>query len=115
VVAEKELLNKTLSGSIKLLTDILSIMEPQSFGRAQTMRDIINTITKEFKAENDWEIPLAVMLAPIGNVTIPPELLIRARAGTALVQGRGADCFRSCRKPPPACSPIFHDWKASPA
>jgi response regulator RpfG family c-di-GMP phosphodiesterase len=82
--AEKELLNKTLSGSIKLLTDILSMIETQSFGRAQSMRDIIISVTKKFKADNDWEIPLAVMLAPIGNVTIPPELLIRARTGVNL-------------------------------
>ena len=91
VTAEKELLNKTLSGSIKLLNDILSMMEPQSFGRAQTMRDIISSVTKKFKTDNDWEIPLAVMLAPIGNVTIPPELLLRARAGGGDVQGRGTD------------------------
>ena len=84
VTAEKELLNKTLSGSIKLLTDILSLVEPQSFGRAQTLRDIIASVTKKIKAENEWEIPLAVMLAPIGNVTIPPELLIRSRAGVTL-------------------------------
>jgi len=84
VISEKELLNKTLSGSIKLLTDILSIMEPQSFGRAQTMRDIITSIAKKFKTENDWEIHLAVMLAPIGHVTIPSETLVRARAGGAL-------------------------------
>lgn len=84
VIAEKELLNKTLSGSIKLLTDILSMMEPESFGRAQTMRELIASVTKKFKAGNDWEIPLSVMLAPIGNVTIPPDLLLRARAGVAL-------------------------------
>jgi response regulator RpfG family c-di-GMP phosphodiesterase len=84
VVAEKNLLNKTLSGSIKLLTDILSIVEPQSFGRAQTMRETISNITKKLKTDNDWEIPLAIMLAPISNVTIPPELLIRARAGVSL-------------------------------
>jgi response regulator RpfG family c-di-GMP phosphodiesterase len=84
VTAEKELLNKTLSGSIKLLTDILSMMEPESFGRAQTARDLISSVTKKFKMDNDWEIPLAAMLAPIGNVTIPPDLLLRARAGTTL-------------------------------
>jgi response regulator RpfG family c-di-GMP phosphodiesterase len=84
VNAEKELLSKTLSGSVKLLNDILSMMDPQSFGRAQQMRDLINSVMKKFKADNDWETPLAVMLAPIGNVTIPPELLVRARAGAAL-------------------------------
>jgi response regulator RpfG family c-di-GMP phosphodiesterase len=86
VTAEKELLNQTLSGSIKLLTDILSMMEPQSFGRAQTMREVIRSVTKTFGAGDDWEIPLAAMLAPIGNVTIPPELLLRARAGAALTE-----------------------------
>jgi len=84
VTAEKELLNKTLSGSIKLLTDILSMMDPQSFGRAQTMRDLITSVTKQFNTGNAWEIPLAFMLAPVGNVTIPPELLIRARSGIGL-------------------------------
>jgi response regulator RpfG family c-di-GMP phosphodiesterase len=84
VTAEKELLNKTLSGSIKLLTDILSMMEPQSFGRAQTMRDIINSVVKQFKMDNVWEIHLAVMLASIGNVTIPPETLVHSRAGKVL-------------------------------
>jgi response regulator RpfG family c-di-GMP phosphodiesterase len=84
ITAEKELLNKTLSGSIKLLTDILTMMEPQSFGRVQAVRNIIASVTKKFKTENEWEIPLAVMLAPIGNVTIPPELLLRARAGAAM-------------------------------
>lgn len=84
VIAEKELLNKTLSGSIKLLTDILSMMEPQSFGRAQTMRDIITSVTKKFNLDNDWEIHLAAMLAPIGYVTIPPETLVRARTGGGL-------------------------------
>jgi response regulator RpfG family c-di-GMP phosphodiesterase len=86
VTAEKELLNKTLSGSIKLLTDILSMMEPQSFGRAQTMRDVITSVTKKFNTDSDWEIHLAAMLAPIGYVTIPPEILVRARAGGALTR-----------------------------
>lgn len=84
VTAEKELLNKTLSGSIKLLTDILSMIEPQSFGRAETMRDIITNVTRKFKMENDWEIHLAVMLAPISYVTVPAETLLRAREGKVL-------------------------------
>ncbi len=84
VVAEKELLNKTLSGSIKLLTDILSVMDPPSFGRAQSMRGVITSVTKKFKLDNYWEIHLAAMLASIGNVTIPPATLLRARAGERL-------------------------------
>jgi response regulator RpfG family c-di-GMP phosphodiesterase len=86
VNSEKELLNKTLSGSIKLLTDILSMIETQSFGRAQSMREVIVGVTRKFKTDNDWEIPLAFMLAPIGSVTVPPELLLRARTGVKLTK-----------------------------
>lgn len=84
VVAEKELLNKTLSGSIKLLTDILSIVDTQSFGRTQQLRDMIAEATEKLGILNGWEIHLAVMLAPIGYVTIPPETMIKARAGEVL-------------------------------
>lgn len=81
VTAEKELLSQTLGGSIKLLTDILTMMDPGSFGRAQSMREVITALTRKFKPENDWEIHLALMLAPISCMTVPAETLRRARAG----------------------------------
>ncbi len=84
VMAEKELLNKTLNGSVKLLTDILSITEPQSFGRTQTLRDAITGLAGKAGLDNAWELHLAVMLAPIGYVTIPPETLVKSRAGQRL-------------------------------
>ncbi len=84
VVAEKELLNKTLSGSIKLLTDILSMVESPSFGQSQTLRDSIAGVTAHLNLDNAWEIQLAAMLAPIGNVTVPPETLVRSRSGQPL-------------------------------
>jgi response regulator RpfG family c-di-GMP phosphodiesterase len=83
-ISEKELLNKTLSGSIKLLTDILSMVETQTFGRAQLLRDAIGIAADRLGLDNAWEIHLAVMLAPIGNVTVPPEVLVRSRAGHPL-------------------------------
>ena len=81
VTAEKELLNNTLNGSIKLLTDILSMVDNQSFGRAQTLRDAITAVTARLYVEKAWEIHVAVMLASIGYVTIPPETLVKSRAG----------------------------------
>lgn len=86
VVAEKELLNKTLNGSIKLLTDILAIVETQSFGRAQLLRNEIATLTERLRVSNAWEIHLAVMLASIGHVTIPPETLVKSKSGKPLTE-----------------------------
>ncbi len=84
VMAEKVLLNKTLSGSIKLLTDILSMVDPGSFGRAETVRAILAETTPKSPMENAWEIHLAAMLAPIGYVTLPAETVVKARAGQTL-------------------------------
>jgi response regulator RpfG family c-di-GMP phosphodiesterase len=86
VVAEKELLNKTLSGSIKLLTDILSILDTTSFGRTQALRDLVAETTARLALPNAWEIHLAVMLAPIGYVTVPPETMVKSRAGEKLTE-----------------------------
>jgi len=84
VTAEKDLLNKTLSGSIKLLTDILSIVDTPSFGRTQALRDLVAEATAKLGLSNAWEIHLAVMLAPIGYVTVPPETMVKARASEPL-------------------------------
>ena len=84
VMAEKELLNKTLGGSIKLLTDILSIMDTPSFGWTQLLRDMVAETTDKLGLTNAWEINLAVMLAPIGYVTVPLETMLKARAGEPL-------------------------------
>ena len=84
VTAEKELLGKTLGGSIKLLTDILSMVDPQSFGRAQMLRENVARLADRLKVRDAWELHLAVMLAPLGNVTIPPATLLKSRAGAPL-------------------------------
>lgn len=84
VIAEKELLNKTLSGSTKLLTDILSSVDPQSFGRAEQLRSILMELAGDIPLENTWEIHLAAMLAPIGYVTLPPETVLKSRQGQML-------------------------------
>jgi response regulator RpfG family c-di-GMP phosphodiesterase len=86
IVAEKELLNKTLNGSIRLLTDILSLLDGGSFGRNHGLRDAIARLTGKLQLPNAWEIHLAVMLAPIGHVTVPPELFIKSRSGHALTE-----------------------------
>lgn len=83
-VAEKELLNKTLNGSIKLLTDILAMVESPSFGPPQNLRNAIAAATRALGLQNAWEIDLAVMLAPIGHVTVPPDTLLKSRSSEPL-------------------------------
>lgn len=84
IVAEKELLEQTLNGAIKVLTDVLSMTDPHAFGRAERLRDDMRAIGKWFKAPRPWELELGAMLSQIGYVSIPPTLLMKARAGLLL-------------------------------
>ncbi len=77
VTAERELLEQTLRGSIRILTEILSMVDPESFGRSERIREKIKLILPKMEITKAWEIDLAAMLAPLGSVTIPRDLIIK--------------------------------------
>jgi response regulator RpfG family c-di-GMP phosphodiesterase len=81
VTAEKNLLNQTLTGSVRMLVDVLSLSVPEAFGRAARARHWVKPLAQHLKLTNRWEIEIAAMLAPIGLVAIPPEVLEKAFAG----------------------------------
>lgn len=80
VCAEKELLEETLNGSIKVLTDILAIVDPDAFGHAQRLRDEVLAVAKWFGIPRAWEFEIGAMLSQIGTVAIPPVVLSRFRS-----------------------------------
>ncbi|MEZ5931705.1 MAG: response regulator [Alphaproteobacteria bacterium] len=87
VTAERDLLNKTLAGSIKVLTDILALIDPDSFGRTERARAWTRKVTNALGLQrHHWKLEMAVMLAPIGLAAVPPEVAKRARSNLALTQ-----------------------------
>ena len=46
-------------------------------------RDLAEVV-QQLAVENGWEIHLAAMLAPIGYVTLPPEIVVKSREGRPL-------------------------------
>jgi response regulator RpfG family c-di-GMP phosphodiesterase len=81
VTAERELLENTLNGSVKLLTDILSMVDPESFGQAKKLREYMRIYIQPMHSASPWEFEIAAMLSPIGLVTVPPTLLYKIREG----------------------------------
>jgi response regulator RpfG family c-di-GMP phosphodiesterase len=84
IFAERELLQNTLNGSIRVLTEILSIVDPESFGKGNTLRDLIHKLARAMEIADTWELELGAMLAQIGHVTIPPSILIKEKTGEQL-------------------------------
>lgn len=86
ITAERELLEKTLNGSVKVLADILSLTDPLAFGRGEALRDYMRTYVKSFTVVHSWEFEIAAMLSQIGAVTIPPAIIEKSRAGQELTR-----------------------------
>jgi response regulator RpfG family c-di-GMP phosphodiesterase len=84
VMAEKDLLEKTLSGSIQILTDVLSLVNPTAFGRAARVRRLVSQLVAVLKVENAWQIEVAAMLSQVGCVTISEETLAKIYKGISL-------------------------------
>jgi response regulator RpfG family c-di-GMP phosphodiesterase len=83
LTSERELLERTLRGSIKALTDLLALSCPIASGRASRIARYACDLASEQHVEQ-WEIEIAAMLSQIGYVTLPPELVDRVYRGMAL-------------------------------
>ncbi len=81
VQAERELLQKTVYGCVKVLTELLSLVNPLAFARACRVNRLAQHVGKELNLADLWQLDLAVMLAHLGYVGIAPELLERHYGG----------------------------------
>lgn len=79
VMAERELLEKTLKGSINILMEILTLVNAELFGRSAELKALISSLAETLEWERRWEIETAAMLSQIGFVGIPPEILVKSR------------------------------------
>jgi len=90
VLGERELLENTLGGSIKLLTELLEISSPALCGRASRIQQIVRMVLPKFGKENAWMLDLAAMLSQIGLVAVPEEILERVDRGEQLTPEEAA-------------------------
>lgn len=84
VTAERDLLENTLTGSIKMLVEIASMNDAVVAGLATRLREWVKILTTEFKMPYRWQLEIAATLVPVGQVAIPPELVAKKRAGEPL-------------------------------
>jgi response regulator RpfG family c-di-GMP phosphodiesterase len=84
ITAERVLLEQTLHGSIKALTDILSLQSPLAFGRATRAKAHVAALMVQIAMSARWPVEVAAMLSPIGTVTLPQETVEKLYNGRAL-------------------------------
>ena len=75
IISERELLSKTLTGSVKVLIDILTMSNPVAFGRCSRVREYVGDICQAMNVLNRWECEIAALLSQLGYIGIPESVL----------------------------------------
>ena len=84
VRAERELLEKTLSGAVSVLIQVLSTVQPKAFGRSSRIRRTVVETGKQLGYPRLWELEAAAMLCQVGYLILPESVLEKVSRGVRL-------------------------------
>ena len=83
-LAEHDVLDQTLRGSIQALFGCLELASPRAFARAGRIRNLVMAVCDDLRLGSVWEIEVAVMASQLGAVTLPPAVLDKLDRGLPL-------------------------------
>ncbi|MCP3868292.1 MAG: response regulator [Gammaproteobacteria bacterium] len=84
VTAEKELLGKTLKGSIHALMEMLALVNQEAFGSTARIKGYVCQIGHRVGLMHVWWLETLAALSQIGSVILPESALIKFNAGQPL-------------------------------
>jgi len=90
ITAERELLENTLQGCVKTLTNFLSLTNPAAFGRASRAQWYVSELLAHENLTACWYIGMAALLSQIGCVALPAETAERMLQGLVLADDEEA-------------------------
>lgn len=79
--AEKHLLENTLNTTVKMLVEVLGLINPAAQQRASQIEKYAETASASLKLPGSWKYRLAAMLSQVGCITLPPETLAKVYGG----------------------------------
>jgi len=83
--AEKHLLENTLNATVKVLFNVLGLINPVTQRRAAQIQRYAESAAAGLNLEpNMWQYHLAAMISQLGCITLPQETLTRAFSGQPL-------------------------------
>jgi response regulator RpfG family c-di-GMP phosphodiesterase len=85
LTAERVLLQETLLGCIRALSDVLALTNPVAYGRASRLRRQVIAFAAHLDcAQDSWPLEAAAMLSQIGYLSVPVELVEKVHYGETL-------------------------------
>jgi CheY-like chemotaxis protein len=84
ITAEKVLLEQTLTGTVAVLSEILSLASPQAFGRATRAKQHVLALAERLGVADTWPLEVAATLSQISQVVLPEATQEKVYEGKAL-------------------------------
>jgi CheY-like chemotaxis protein len=84
ITSERVLLEQTLVGSVRALSEVLALVHPQVFGPTMRQHARVRAIAERLGLAQSWHVEVASMLSVVGYAVLPTEVAIKLRSGSAL-------------------------------
>ena len=84
IIAEKELLDKTLKGSVKVLSELLSLSNPTAFSCGYRIKNLVVELAQLLQLSQIWKYEVAALISQIGCIALPTDILNKKHAGIEL-------------------------------
>jgi response regulator RpfG family c-di-GMP phosphodiesterase len=81
---EERLLAETLTGGVRLLCEVFSLIAPRVFGQNDNLQAYVLYLAGKLGRKDAWRFELAACLNLVGYVGLPDETLTRALSGAVL-------------------------------
>ncbi len=86
VNAEKHLLENTLNATVRVLVEVLGLINPAAQRRATQIEKYAAAASGALKVAHGWKYQLASMLSQLGCITLPAETLAKVYSGQPLTE-----------------------------
>ena len=81
---KRHLLENTLNATVKMLVEVLGLINPAAQQRASQIEKYAETASAALKLPGAWKYRLASMLSQVGCITLPAETLSKVYGGQPL-------------------------------
>lgn len=88
--AERELLSQTVVGAVDLLSKVMSLTNPNAFGRGSRLKTIVSEIAEAAGWSDAWRHEAAALLSQVGYVAVPDAVISKHLAGDTLTDAEQA-------------------------
>lgn len=86
--SEADLLENTVHGCVRMLTELLGLANPAAFSRANRLASLVQRICTDLGIRDRWRLEVAAMLSQIGCIAVPEKTIGLAYAMEELPKER---------------------------